>query len=705
MVRLAEALDRLECRSQVEVTFVLDGCTDNTRQALESVDHRHRVNIIETPGAGAAAARNRGAEASSGDILLFMDDDVMPQPGLLDAHLQAQESRERLIAVGPYPYAPEMPVNPLDFMIRDWWHKRFTEMANPGHRFTYEDCVTGNISLPRRDFEAVGGFDECFEKDGREDYELGARLLKSGMAMDHASRALAYHYPTNTPRSSLRKWYTFGRADIRFAEKHPDLFHSLPLARWWRISPVCCGMSRLVIPVCGRPQAAIRVLGSFFERNLDRLLSPGYRQLWECVRNAVYFLGAVSACGGMGRFEDLLRESMELDNRARRRIVVEDVDVFSGLCTVHPKPEHDTLFLLPRVGRPPAKWVEASPQDELHPEILARHLSLSCGHEMWQQARQGSPAERCSIWEVIPRAKGLPSSRNASTRRRIGPAPEHRLSISVVVLSEQEVCPSRELSGHHIIRIASDAGILRSCLMRALEERRSDLVAFLSPSDRPDPGWMDAVRACFARSDIGCVLTPAILRSVCSRADELYHQLASFGRVRSWEHTCLSDWMRPADILSGFPVCCHRPVFRRDALISALKSLPYRSSDEMELITRALVAMFYLYQGVVYEPRAIIWREPVRSVQEVLRMGIEHSRMIRRAAAERLSLRGRSRIKALRMVAGLLRTDPPAFGAAGDDPPDWPFLAGIAGVAAGMRGFWQGFTVRNRDDGSKSAEG
>lgn len=309
-VRLALALDRQECSRPVEATFVLDGCTDDTRHALESLELRRPLNIIDACGAGAAAARNRGAAASSGDVLLFLDDDVVPQAGLFGAHLRAHRYREHAVVVGPYPYGPDMPVNPLDFRIRDWWQGRFAEMARRKHVFTYEDCVTGNLSLPRADFESVGGFDEHFEKDGREDYELGVRLLKSGMSMSFAVDALAYHYPTNRPSSSLRKWYTFGRADVRMAAKHPYLFDSLLFSRWATLNPAFCTRSRAALSLCGSHGRSIASLGWFFDRNMARLWKPRFWQVWEWSKSLVYFAGAVSASGGMSGFIRFSGESM-----------------------------------------------------------------------------------------------------------------------------------------------------------------------------------------------------------------------------------------------------------------------------------------------------------------------------------------------------------------------------------------------------------
>jgi len=52
-------------------------------------------------------------------------------------------------------------------------------MARPGHRFSYHDFFSGNVSLPAAIFRRVGGFDEVI-KVRLEDYELGIRLLKAG---------------------------------------------------------------------------------------------------------------------------------------------------------------------------------------------------------------------------------------------------------------------------------------------------------------------------------------------------------------------------------------------------------------------------------------------------------------------------------------------------------------------------------------------
>ena len=55
---------------------------------------RQNVTVIRNPGnLGAHASRNRGLEAGSGKYVLFLDDDVEPLPGLLQAYKEAITTR------------------------------------------------------------------------------------------------------------------------------------------------------------------------------------------------------------------------------------------------------------------------------------------------------------------------------------------------------------------------------------------------------------------------------------------------------------------------------------------------------------------------------------------------------------------------------------------------------------------------------------
>src|SRR6478736_6773068 len=66
------------------------------------------VVVVAGAGRGPAAARQDGITRACGDLIVLLDDDVVPGPGLVSAHRDVHAGRERLLAVGPMPVAREL---------------------------------------------------------------------------------------------------------------------------------------------------------------------------------------------------------------------------------------------------------------------------------------------------------------------------------------------------------------------------------------------------------------------------------------------------------------------------------------------------------------------------------------------------------------------------------------------------------------------
>jgi GT2 family glycosyltransferase len=211
----------------VEVILVADGCTDDTA-SVAAVEWPVFVRVLEQPRAGAAAARNRGAAAAAGHLLIFVDDDVEVLPGFLAAHVEAHAATDRVV-IGYLPPQLQGRRDLFAVMLRAWWEAMFERMRDPGHRFAYSDLLTGNFSLPRSLFERVGGFDETLHC--HEDYELGYRLIAAGARFQFAPAAAGWHHECTDLARSLRRKRDEGRADVALAHRHPGLTPTLPLAR------------------------------------------------------------------------------------------------------------------------------------------------------------------------------------------------------------------------------------------------------------------------------------------------------------------------------------------------------------------------------------------------------------------------------------------------------------------------------------------
>jgi glycosyltransferase involved in cell wall biosynthesis len=155
-----------------DVTVVADGCRDDTAARVRSLTLPYAVRLIEQSPRGAAAARNRGAAEVSSPLILFLDDDMEAMPRLVAAHLEVHAQVWRGVVMG-YFSAPRAS-QPDDIFLKSidlWWNDHFSEMSSPGHRYTFRDVCTGNLSLPKELFQAAGCFDEAFIDKAGEDYD------------------------------------------------------------------------------------------------------------------------------------------------------------------------------------------------------------------------------------------------------------------------------------------------------------------------------------------------------------------------------------------------------------------------------------------------------------------------------------------------------------------------------------------------------
>jgi GT2 family glycosyltransferase len=133
-----------------------------------------RVVVGETPR-GPAHARNRGAAAASGEVLLFLDSDVSAPPDLVARVAQAFRDEPQLSAlIGSYDAFPAD--RGIVSRYRNLLHHFVHQTSNPAASTFWAGCG----AIRRADFLALGGFDEAYTRPSIEDIELGYRLRRSG---------------------------------------------------------------------------------------------------------------------------------------------------------------------------------------------------------------------------------------------------------------------------------------------------------------------------------------------------------------------------------------------------------------------------------------------------------------------------------------------------------------------------------------------
>lgn len=221
------ALARQE-RLPDEVVVVLDGTTDSSAAMAKELDVPYDIRVIEQEHRGLAATRNAGRRVAAKPIVLFLDDDVIPVPGFVQAHGLAQATADEAIVLGPYP-----PAALTDSLwgkhLRIWWDDHFRRKGRTDHRFTYTDLLDGNCSMPARLLDDLGGFHEGFDGGRRQDWDLGVRALQRQVNLVYEPAAHGDHYFDSSFATAIRNSRDEGRQDVLLASRHPRLLAHLPL--------------------------------------------------------------------------------------------------------------------------------------------------------------------------------------------------------------------------------------------------------------------------------------------------------------------------------------------------------------------------------------------------------------------------------------------------------------------------------------------
>ncbi len=204
-----------------EVIVVVDGSTDGTAAMLRTLKPACRFRVIEQENRGLAGARNTGFREADAGLVLFLDDDMMCDQGLVAAHVAAHETTCQLVAFGVIFLSADSPPS----LAAECFNREigaFHLRQNQSGRKAWQqiECVFSNTSLSRASLIEAGGFDETFRM--REDLELGARLCNAGLHAWYINSAVAYHCYNKNIDDLVQDAEAFATADVMFARKHPE---------------------------------------------------------------------------------------------------------------------------------------------------------------------------------------------------------------------------------------------------------------------------------------------------------------------------------------------------------------------------------------------------------------------------------------------------------------------------------------------------
>jgi cellulose synthase/poly-beta-1,6-N-acetylglucosamine synthase-like glycosyltransferase len=177
---------------------------------------------VEGPS-GPAVARNRAAETATGDVLVFVDADVVLGRDSLNQLSNVLSERPDVAAIfGAYDEDPAAPNFASQY--KNLAHSYIHQVSNP----VSQTFWAGFGAVRARAFASVGGFDERFRRPSIEDIDLGYRLTAAGhlVMLDHNLRAC--HLKRWTVGSMIRsdvldRGIPWTQLILRFGRFHNDL--------------------------------------------------------------------------------------------------------------------------------------------------------------------------------------------------------------------------------------------------------------------------------------------------------------------------------------------------------------------------------------------------------------------------------------------------------------------------------------------------
>ena len=193
----------------IEVIVVDDG-SDPPIKVPSQLPFETSVVVQERDGFGLARARNLGAENAKGEILIFLDCDMIPEPQLIEAHSRWHHENEFGLTLGFRSHADFSEISPEDLIQTNefegllsgrkvttpqWieFHMGRTKNLTSNDSDLFRIATGGNLGVRKSFFETTGGFDSSFRQWGGEDIEFGFRAFNMGAVLIPERLAKAWH--------------------------------------------------------------------------------------------------------------------------------------------------------------------------------------------------------------------------------------------------------------------------------------------------------------------------------------------------------------------------------------------------------------------------------------------------------------------------------------------------------------------------------
>jgi GT2 family glycosyltransferase len=223
-----------------EAIVVNNRSTDDTDELVRGRRFPAPLRLVYEEKPGVAAARNAGIAVARGKYIVLLDDDILVEPDFLRSHYDLLLANPGCWIMGQVVNLPEQCATPFGKYRQSLYGYVPRESAG-----CEADWLTGgNVSLPRSDWERLGGFDEIFS--WVEDYEFAVRAWDVGIKVLFRPSILALHndWAGFSIGDYCRRQRLYSQSEPLFLKKYGDRNLRMNMIRqnrppdWNRDNPV-----------------------------------------------------------------------------------------------------------------------------------------------------------------------------------------------------------------------------------------------------------------------------------------------------------------------------------------------------------------------------------------------------------------------------------------------------------------------------------
>jgi len=219
----------LDDPSTGEVILVVDGSQDGSLEFLREWSvSEPRIRAIFQENSGQATARQLGVESARFDVVVMLDDDVIPNDRLISGHAKWHVAADRIVVVG---YSPtKVPAHRLPGQVSTRLYAQSYENtcaayeADPGAILT--NLWAGNLSM-RRLVALEIGLANAPRLPYHEDMQFGIRCELAGVSAVFDRSLLAWHSYDRTLNQFVAECGNSGRARAQLLTEFPDYAGSI----------------------------------------------------------------------------------------------------------------------------------------------------------------------------------------------------------------------------------------------------------------------------------------------------------------------------------------------------------------------------------------------------------------------------------------------------------------------------------------------